>query len=224
MTDRGRVTTPNGLRLRDSPRDGDTLEIIPQHAEVEILGRETWLRVNYGGTVGFVLADYVEPEDSMPAPTDVVVRIVEVSHKALEGETLRADEEFAQKVLRFAERAGELDIALWVTSSLREPYQPVRNAVVTPADFSNHHVGHAFDMNIRFQGRLYGSAELGNAQDLPVAVNSFLRNEVETFGLVWGGKWTPPDPVHIDDRLNVDRKTDFQTKLLALWGPPPMTV
>src|SRR5258708_4704200 len=118
MTDRARVTSANGLRLRDSPRDGSTLQILPQHAEVEILGRETWLRVNYGGTVGFVLADYVEPEKSMPAPTDTVVRIVEVSHRALEGEVLRADEEFAGKVLKIAQRADDLKIALWVTSSL----------------------------------------------------------------------------------------------------------
>jgi hypothetical protein len=220
MTERARVTTSHGLRLRDSPRDGTVLDIIPQHTEVEVLGRETWLRVNYGGTVGFVLADYVEPEEASSSPTDSVVQIMDITHRALKGEVLRADVDFAAKVRALADSADASGIAVWVTSSLREPYKPVPNAVVNPATFSNHHVGHAFDMNIVFDNTLYRSSDMASGK-LPNQVQSFLNQELPKFDLTWGGTLNPKDFVHIDDRLNERDIDSFRAKLAALWGAPP---
>jgi hypothetical protein len=218
MTERVRVTTNNGLRLRDSPRDGAVLDIIPPRTELEVLGRETWLRVNYGGTVGFVLSDYVEPDDAMPAAGDAVIRIVDVDHPALKGQVLRADIDFRDKVIALAERAAARNMEILVTSSLREPYKPVSGTVVAPAQFSNHHVGHAFDMNILFAGTLYGSRQLSDLGSLPADLQSFLHLDVQQSQLTWGGTFNTPDVVHIDDRLNVTQQDIFQSKLLALWG------
>lgn len=218
MTERVRVTASNGLRLRDSPRDGATLAVVPAQTELEVLGRETWLRVSYGGTVGFVLADYVEPEDSTPAPTDPIVNIVDVAHHALIGQTLRADEDFKPRVIDLADRAAARNIALLVTSSLREPYNTVSGAIVQPAQYSNHHIGHAFDMNVQYGGTLYGSDKLANLQSLPQDVQEFLVTDVQAAQLTWGGTFSTPDLVHIDDRLNVTQWNVFQAKFSALWG------
>ena len=218
MTERVRVTASNGLRLRDSPRDGATLAVVPAQTELEVLGRETWLRVNYGGTLGFVIADYVEPEDSTPASTDPIVRIIEVAHDALIGQPLRVDADFEPRVIDLANRAAARHIALLVTSSLREPYSFVPDAIVPPAQYSNHHIGHAFDMNIQYGGALYGSDKLANFQSLPPNVQDFLRADMNAAQLTWGGTFSTPDLVHIDDRLNVMQSDLFRAKLSALWG------
>jgi hypothetical protein len=222
MSERVRVTTTHGLRLRDSPRDGAVLDIIPQNAELEVLGRETWLRVNFGSTTGFVLADFVEPEDSTPFAADSPAQIVEVTHPLLKGEVLRADVVFKDRILSMlhaVEEDKDLNFSMWITSSLREPYKPVVGAVVDPAEFSNHHVGHALDMNILRDGRLYRSTEMATGQ-LPSKVQAFLDNGIGQFGLIWGAKLKPQDFVHIDDRLNILNKTAFKQKLAALWGDP----
>jgi D-alanyl-D-alanine carboxypeptidase-like protein len=218
MSERGRVRAEQGLRLRDSPRDGMTLKVIPQDAEVELLGRETWLRVDYGGTVGFVLADYVEPVARLPAPAGASMRIVNVAHRALTGDVARVDQAIEPKILDLAERAAVLQVSIWVTSSLREPYRPVDGAIVEPAKLSNHHIGHALDMNVLFDSKLFGSSVLGNAQALPQNVRTFLENAIPAAGLTWGGTFAKPDVVHIDDRLNVNEPDEFQAKLHALWG------
>jgi D-alanyl-D-alanine carboxypeptidase len=218
MTERGRIRAEQGLRLRDSPRDGMTLKVIPHDAEVEMLGRETWLRVNYGGTVGFVLADYVEPVERLPTPAGAPVRIVNVAHQALTGDVLRVDQEFEPKILELAEQAAKLSVSIWVTSSLREPYRPVDGAIVEPARLSNHHIGHALDMNVLFGGKLYGSSVLGNLPTLPHNVQKFLKEAIAGAQLKWGGDFTTPDVVHIDDRFNIQKPAEFQAKLRALWG------
>jgi hypothetical protein len=194
-----------------------TLKVIPQDAEIELLGRETWLRVNYGGTIGFVLADYVEPVARLPSPSGTSVRIVNVAHRALVGDVLRIDQELEPRIMDLAERAASLSVSIWVTSSLREPYRPVDGAIVEPAKLSNHHIGHALDMNVLCDGKLHGSSALGNPDLLPQKVRDFLL-EVPKAGLTWGGTFKTPDVVHIDDRFNIHKPAEFQAKLRALWG------
>lgn len=220
MSERGRVTASNGLRMRDSPRDGLTLDVIRAGQEVEVLGRETWLRVQYGNQTGFVLADHVEPAEPAPRPLDQIVEIVEVPPSSVfQGAPLRVDRSFLDHVNAIKELAGD-EIRLIITSSLREPFKPVGNAVVPPAKFSNHHVGHAFDMNVLFGGQHLRSTQLAEFNALPQRVKTFL-DEIRKQKLRWGGDFVRKDPVHIDDALNHRDPQLFQRKLRALWGPPP---
>jgi hypothetical protein len=43
--------------------------------------------------------------------------------------------------------AGD-ELIIFVTRSLRRPGQLVSGAIVQPAKFSNHHVGHGIDFNL----------------------------------------------------------------------------
>lgn len=57
-----RTTARQGLRLRSSPLDGDTLLVLPQGTVLEVLANEDWLRVQSAEHgIGFVSAEYVEP-------------------------------------------------------------------------------------------------------------------------------------------------------------------
>lgn len=239
MNERVRVTATNGLRLRDSPRDGITLDVLPNKAELTLLGRETWLRVSRNGKVGFVLADYVEPMYGLqpaPAPIQVLVAdppvppyttavdIIEYHPQGdvFRGAPLRIDREFRPCIELLGGLALNHGIRIFVTSSLREPGKPVANAIVKPAQFSNHHVGHAIDMNLLDGDRLIRSDELG---DLGALSNSSPRAHaflMQVSGLKryfrWGGEFTIKDPVHIDNGLNVFHAQAFAGKLRELWG------
>lgn len=222
---RARVTANSGLRLRDSPRDGETLRVLPRGSDVEILGRETWLRVRIGDSVGFVLADYVEPTPAASPPADSggdggpprdMARIeVYTRGRHFAGEPIRADLDFFDALDRIDEAAGESQLQVWVTSSFREPYQEVSGKVVEPAKFSNHYVGHAIDMNLLLGGEWFDSRRLGQPfNGLPPAIQGFI-GRLEANGLRWGGRFG--DPVHIDDGLNVEETEKYEMKLASLW-------
>jgi hypothetical protein len=242
MTEKARVTAHNGLRLRDSPRDGVTLEVIPENDEIEILGRETWLRVQHGDQTGFVLADYVERLDAAasavvkPVPQAPVISVSPSASEVItieefgpspvfQGEPIRIDvneqDGFVASVKGIESLAGQLGLTVFVTSSLREPYKPVAGAIVTPAQFSNHHVGHALDVNLILDGRFFRSDKLAQFASLPEPIRVFLDMARAKLGMRWGGDFSPPDPVHLDDGLNVRQQQLFNKKLRALWGPPP---
>ena len=206
---KARILARNGLRLRDSPRDGETLAIMRHNDQVEILGRETWLRVRHKGLEGFALADHVEPVEKdaegsrfeiVPYPPSDVFR----------GEPLQISTEFEEAVQRIEHNARARDITIWVTSSFREPYRYLADSIVVPAKLSNHHVGHAFDMNIIHGGEFYNSTRLSDPLQLPSDVRLFLNSISVELGYRWGGNFDPPDPVHIDDGINVRNPALFR--------------
>lgn len=231
MTGRIRVTAENGLRLRDSPRDGITLEVLPKSAELELLGRETWLRVSHDGRIGFVLADYVEnigdsappiPAALPPAPLySNAVNIIDFrpNDDVFTGAPLRVDEEFVPCVREIGHFARTCQVRIFVNSSLREPGKPVPGAIVDPARFSNHHVGHAIDMNVLVGDRLLSSTELRDLAHLPAPAAQFINAVRAKKGIYrWGGDFTKSDPVHIDNGLNVFMPKIYSAKLQKLWG------
>jgi hypothetical protein len=232
MHERARVIAHSGLRFRDSPRDGITLEVLAHGETVEVLGRETWVRVKHGEQVGFVLADFIEPVAEHGfvapgvAPFDLddggkIVDIIEYPQNAtIRGQPLRIDREFRPAIEGIEELANDLGLIVWITSSLREPYKPVAGAIVTPAKFSNHHIGHGIDMNLVMNDRWFRSTELGRFDSLPGPIQSFLDGVQSRLKLRWGGKFSTPDPVHIDDGLNLRDRERFDAKLAALWGAP----
>lgn len=236
MIERGRTTAVEGLSLRDSPRDGDIIERVPPQTELDILGRETWLRVRLpDGTVGFVLSDYVEaarPEATGdPHP---LVDIVEFKSDVFVGNEVRCDDSFVPALRAIETHAGEAGVKVWVTSSLREPYKTVPGAIVDPAKLSNHHIGHAIDFNVHFEGELYRSVDLGKLapgsknkplldvpeSEVPRQVRDFIQRvrSDTTHRLRWGGDFSTVDPVHIDDELNWLDREAYMAKLVSLWG------
>jgi len=228
MPEHVRVIARNGLRLRDSPRDGITLRVLGEGEKLEVLGRETWVRVKHGEQVGFVLADFIEPApvfngglggDVFEPLAKEIVEIIEFPPSSvIGGAPLRIDREFRPAIEGIQELATAAKIVVWITSSLREPYKPVPGAIVAPAQFSNHHVGHGIDMNLVLGNRWFRSTELGNFSSLPDPIRGFLDDVQTKLNLRWGGTFSTPDPVHIDDGLNLRDRKKFDAKLAALWG------
>lgn len=62
---KGLVRARGGLNLRKSPKTGKVLSTLRKGSKVDILEEETWLKVKArDGSVGYVLADYIEKEES----------------------------------------------------------------------------------------------------------------------------------------------------------------
>ena len=72
--DRARTTARSGLRLRASAQDGAIVDTLPLGTEVEVVQRETWVRVRTAdGETGWVLGDYLEHaarEEDAVSPAD----------------------------------------------------------------------------------------------------------------------------------------------------------
>ncbi len=206
MSENGRVTARGGLRLRDSPRDGRILALLDRGAQVEVLERETWLRVRADGQEGFVSADFVEPDREGDAPgPEGRLSLVSFSSPSFIGEPVRADTDFVPFLELLATWAAELSVQVFVTSSFRRPGARLRNTVVEPARGSNHLVGHAIDMNLQSAEGFFNSSALArdDLSSLPPDVKRFLDRVREHDSLRWGGDFSQEDPVHIDDGLNV---------------------
>lgn len=225
----GKTTAVKALRLRDSPRDGVTLKELPTGTRVEIMGEETWLRVKAEGMQGFVLSDYVElfGEEELPNTSTVNIITYKDSRNIWLGEPLQVDQEFTIYLEIIEKLAIQNNLQIWVTSSLREPYKPVSDAIVDPARFSNHHIGHGIDINlISNKVNWYNSSrmlDIGTGSSAPgdpydSNVYHFIKDLLKHRPLRWGGEFTTPDPVHIDDGFNQNLKEDFNKKLFALWG------
>lgn len=224
MRERVRTTAHSGLRLRNSPHDGETLSVIPEHASLEVLDSETWLRVRTSdGKVGFVLSEHVEPEFPTGVESDQDLTIIQYQAKygAIEsGGIIRIDKGFEPALNEIEKIAHNHHLTLFVTSSLRRPRQAIVNSEFEPASLSNHHVGHAIDMNVIMDGVWYNSSKLGQFNLLPGKIQSFLEsiNNNASFPLRWGGLFSSPDPIHIDDGFNIHEGSNFRKRLLAIWG------
>lgn len=228
MIERGTVSARSGLRLRDSAQDGAVLDVLPQGQEVEILGRETWLRVRVGREEGFVLADYIDParphvldlplDNSLPATGHEAITFNAPNFHS--ERPIRIHRDFQVGLERVSQLAATKGVELFVTSSLRPPKTPVSGAIVAPARFSNHHAGHAIDMNVLSRGQLYNSKTMSSDrfEDLPEEVRDFLLAVDAEPGLRWGGRFSNEDPVHIDDGLNGRNRASFVTKVQRFWA------
>jgi hypothetical protein len=217
--------------LRKAPKTGAVRKKLRRIARVEILGKETWLRVRTrDGAEGYVLADHVEtaPADLFPPtrapeatvargvsgkpasaaitpPTAVLCDIRVYRNTRFIGNELRADVDFFPCLDRLNAFAIECALEILVTSSTREPGRRVDGAIVRPATRSNHLVGHAIDMNLKSGSGLFNSTRLkkANLGKLPREIGDFLALVRNDETLRWGGDFTPEDPVHFDDGLNL---------------------
>jgi len=235
VREHGKITKSDAVEILSSPRDGEPLRRLTTGAEFEILGSESWLRVRLpDGTVGFLLEDYVEP---VVVQARVEQRLVEVTtfvsslgpRSPYQGKPIRCDIEFIPAIEELEGIAIASGVEVIVISSLREPARPVDGAVVTPATYSNHFVGHAIDFNLLDGGRAFRSSDLlslvpevpgeelvqGNVS---LGVREFIQSVRSSDLLRWGGDFSSPDPTHIDDQLNLKRPEVYKSKLAALWG------
>ena len=239
--DRARTTARSGLRLRASAQDGAIVDTLPLGTDVEVVQRETWVRVRTAdGETGWVLGDYLEhaareddavsqadaeaaaasAEGGIPDVAQSADEIVAFEDPALVGEPLRAHGAFVPALRRICDYAREHGVRLHVTSSLRDPTRGVAGAVVDPASMSNHHVGHAIDMNLVDDEGFYNSSRLGDFDSLPATARGFLDAIRADPELRWGGDFSTPDPVHIDVALNHGEPARFALIAAALWSAP----
>lgn len=118
------------------------------------------------------------------------------------GKPVLADGEFIPHLNKINNWASSNGLKIFVTSSARSFGVPVVGSIVPPARRSNHLVGHAIDMNIQVGSTLLNSVALGNFGTLPASVQNFINEIRRDPDLRWGGDFSQPDPVHIDDELN----------------------
>lgn len=128
------------------------------------------------------------------------------------GKVIQADIEFFDSLETIDRFAANNDLQIFVTQSVRQQGVPIGGAIVPPASRSKHLVGHAIDMNILLNGRLFNSTDLrsSNLRNLPVAVQDFIRSIQIDPILRWGGDFG--DPVHIDDGLNLRQPLTWAAK------------
>jgi hypothetical protein len=120
---------------------------------------------------------------------------------------VRVDSSFAYFISYMNTLAEQNDLYIIVQGEgFRRADTPVQNAIVPPSTASNHLVGHAIDINIRYNGRLYNSTDLGQFNNLPQAIKNFI-NGCKSNGMRWGGDFSTKDPVHFDDGLNLENKS-----------------
>lgn len=122
-----------------------------------------------------------------------------------------AERGFFEKLDAIDAAASAADVKVIVTSSFRPAGYEPHGSIVQPAARSNHLVGHAIDFNVDYlDGNVTRRATSHDVLAMPVElmpapVAAFIRG-VEAAGVRWGGgiSGADRDPVHFDDRLNLD--------------------
>lgn len=136
--------------------------------------------------------------------------------------TIRIDPDFGPAMARLNGYAKKNNVKIDVTSSYRESNSNLHDAVVAPANRSNHLVGHAIDFNLLygdgFSQRCNSGCLAGSFSSLPTGVRGFLQDVRNDSVLKWGGDFSTPDVVHIDDRLNTRNPTEWDARYAAMRG------
>src|SRR5690606_11951139 len=129
--------------------------------------------------------------------------LVEFTASNFVGKKVIADNDFVAGLKRINKYAKDSEVLIHVTSSYRKDAN-VANAIVTPSKMSNHMVGHAIDMNVRYGDdykKWCNSAAL-NKTTLPEPVAKFINLISADVELRWGGDFRKKDSVHIHDYYN----------------------
>lgn len=232
---RGRVKPEAGLNLRDKP-NGQKVTVLSHNQLVDIVDEVTFYRVRTStGEVGFVHGNYLEnmpPTRVEDSNTGAEIGAASLLHPSEEfnltvysgsefiGETAKVDKDFVPELNRVNDYAKACELKVWVTSSTRNINQQVRGAIVPPATKSCHFVGHAIDMNLMLDGKLFNSQKLkkANYNNLPEQIQNFLTSIRDDNVLRWGGDFSTEDPVHIDDNFYYRNQLMYKAKLLSRVG------
>jgi len=219
---KGRVKSTTGVNLRLKP-NGDKVDVLGHNEEFTIVDEVMFYRVkSKNGQVGYVHGDYVEkipasiePGESTEVEYTPGYNPVVFQHDSFVGEAARVDQDFVQDLERLAEYASQCQLKIWVTSSLRSLDNQVKGAIVKPASKSCHHIGHAIDMNILYEAKLYNSKMLrkNNHSNLPGDILQFFEMIKLDMVLRWGGNFRTQDPVHIDNNFYNRQRIFYLAKL-----------
>lgn len=211
----------SGLNLRKSLKTGTVVKELRKNSRVTILGTETWHRVRTrNGEEGFVFADFVEI-DHVPAEMAEArdgpsgkLRLTQYQNDRFIGNVVNVDADFVPHLDPIAGFAKKCKLKVYVTSSIRDPEGGVENAIVEPSKRSNHFVGHAIDMNLQLDsGAFFNSGKLKKLTEQPEEVRDFIKMVQDDPALRWGGDFSTPDVVHIDDGLNLRQPDVWKAKL-----------
>ena len=124
------------------------------------------------------------------------------------------DEEFAPLLEQMNDIAVKHNMIVIVTSSLRKDTNVI-GAIVTPAQMSNHLIGHAIDCNVKSKttGEYFNSKKIGDGTGDD---ELFFEDVDRNTDLRWGQAFNKPDSVHFDDAINIKRAVVWQQKFNSL--------
>ena len=219
----GRVKPDSGLNLRETP-NGKKIGVLAHNEEVDILEEVMFFRVKtQGGQLGYVHGDYLDEspqpalfaEDTQDEKALPEFELVTFTASQFVGKEVRVDRDFLPALENINGYAQTCGVKIWVTSAIRNLNDQVNGAIVSPASKSCHHIGHAIDMNVQYDGQLYNSKKLKKDQfsALPDAVKDFLNHIRNDDALRWGGDFTTEDPVHIHDDFYHKQEVLYLAKL-----------
>jgi hypothetical protein len=116
---------------------------------------------------------------------------------------------FYESIKTLDEIARQLKITIQINQVFRQQGIPPKGAVVTPATKSQHLIGHAIDLNLKYSGTTYISSHYKSG-NYPDEIQGFIDDAVNK-GLRWGGNFANMDAPHYD--LKVDANTfDYEAK------------
>lgn len=127
------------------------------------------------------------------------------------GAPLTVHNGFVPAIERIRGYAKEAGVTLYVTGSVRSVHDEIEDPIVSPASRSNHLAGYAIDLNVDLpDGTRCDSVCLGDLSNASPPVRRFIQlvrsdaaRQHDQPQLRWGGDFRTPDPVHIDDGLNL---------------------
>ena len=156
----------------------------------------SWLQGNFITTTPLVRLDLSGVSNVETAPDFTVLDYP----GAGAGEIL-AHEDFAGVISdTMNDAATAAKVILRINQSFRVQGIPPSGAVVSPADKSQHLIGHAVDLNIVDGTTVNVSAMFRNGTETDNA-DTFIE-AVKKEGLRWGGDFSKTDPPHFDDFVN----------------------
>ena len=131
----------------------------------------------------------------------------------LKGRQILVNESFLPQMKQLGKFASQNNLVLFVIHSYRPNGSLIINAIVNPVSLSNHQVGYAIDINIKYKRKVYTSSDLrlDNMNNLPSSICRFLVQVRECKIMPWGGDFNIPDPVHVDYPLNINNYNHFLT-------------
>lgn len=128
--------------------------------------------------------------------------------KGYNKQPITVHEEFVPYMDKMNASARRLNLIVYVTDSIRTPKDSLKGVVFTPAQMSNHYVGHGVDLNLQSGKQWYNGDKMKEEYRSRIGkVFSFIQ-ECKSFGLRYGGDFHADrqgrtDNVHFDSGLNV---------------------
>lgn len=148
-----------------------------------------------------------------------MTKIIEYASKYVKGyggKKVLIDLDFLPTIQIIDDECKSHGFIFWVTNSFRKDADILSGTVVTPANMSNHKVGHALDGNLQHikTGEWFNSVKMGDGK----GIDEVLIQAIVSKGVRYGGNFRKEDNVHFDDALNVNQPDVWKEKYRVLQG------